>query len=57
MPESTTTPPTPVAARPSKPVSEALLNEKVCYYFLSCGSWSGPKSSNYGLFGTVIEPF
>jgi inner membrane organizing system protein 1 len=29
MPESTTTPPTPVAARPSKPVSEALLNEKV----------------------------
>ena len=28
MPE--TTPPSPVVARPSKPVSEALLNEKVC---------------------------
>ena len=30
MPETSITPPAPIASRPSKPVSEALLNEKVC---------------------------
>jgi hypothetical protein len=34
MPE-TTIPPPPLAARPSKPVSEALLNEKVFFPYLA----------------------
>lgn len=49
MPETTTPP--PVVARPSKPVSEALLNEKVFPFFfpLVCTGLSSllPPANNY----------
>jgi len=31
MPETSIAPPSAPVSRPAKPVSEALLNEKVCY--------------------------
>ena len=35
MPETSIAPPPVSSARPGKPVSEALLNEKVCFLLLS----------------------
>jgi hypothetical protein len=41
MPETSIAPPSAPVSRPAKPVSEALLNEKVCFFLSQLLFYSG----------------